>query len=310
MSEKILCTTSSFGTSAPQALQRLEAAGYEPVVNPHGRKLTEAELLALLQEHAPAGLLAGTEPVTAACMEAAAPALKAISRVGVGWDAVDHDAAKRLGIPVARTEGVLDQCVAELSLGMMLDALRNISRQDREMRAGVWKKRMGALLSGKTVGILGYGAIGQRLGKLLDAFGARVLFHDPCAVEGEVGTSASMEELLRGADILSLHASCAKCLIGPDELAMTRPGVIIVNTARGELIAEAALVEALANGHVGYACLDVFEKEPYQGRLLEFDNVVCTPHVGSYALEARVQMEELAVENLLALLDKEADDGR
>lgn len=175
----ILSTTSSFGQEAPHLRQTLAQAGFTLVDNPHGRKLTEAELLALVLTHRPAGLLAGTEPVTRKVLEACRDDLRVVSRVGVGWDNVDHQAAKELGIAVLRTEGVLDQAVAELTLGMILSALRHIAAHDRDIRAGVWKKRMGRLLAGKTVGIVGYGAIGSRVGGLAAAFGAKLAFCDP-----------------------------------------------------------------------------------------------------------------------------------
>lgn len=302
--KKVLCTTSSFGSSSSKVLQQLKDAEYEPVVNPFGRKLTEAELVALIEEHDPVGLLAGTEPITRKCMEAAGGRLEVISRVGVGWDNVDHDAARDLGIPVLRTVGVLDQCVAELALGFMLSALRNIAHQDREMRNGVWKKRMGGMLSGKTVGIIGFGAIGQQLGRLLCVCGAKVMYFDTYAIEVDWAEAAGLDQVLEKAHIISLHVSCADQLLGAKELESTRPGVVLVNTARGGLIDEEALHRLLKAGHIGYACLDVFEKEPYDGPLLELDNVICSPHVGSYALEARIQMEEMAVDNFLEALSQ------
>ena len=295
----ILATTSTFGRSCPEAAELLRAAGFALVVNPHGRKLTSAELLALLAEHRPVGLLAGTEPVSAEAVNAAKDFLRVISRVGVGWDNVDHDAAGRAGIPVRRTEGVLDAAVAELALGFMLDALRHISRHDRELRQGAWKKRLGGLLRGRLVGIVGFGAIGRRVAELVLAFGARVIFTDLQQVSSPLGQQRELADLLREADLVTLHASGSGCLIGPAELALVKPQVILVNTARGGMIDEAALAAALAEGRVGCACLDVFEAEPYTGPLVDAPNTVLTAHIGSYAAEARERMERLAVENLL-----------
>ncbi|GAB6037200.1 phosphoglycerate dehydrogenase [Fundidesulfovibrio butyratiphilus] len=298
----LLATTSSFGQEDDQPVETLRRAGFRLIVNPHGRKLTEAELAELLTLHRPVGLLAGTEPVTRAVLEKAQDHLRAVARVGVGWDNVDRAAAAELGMAVSRTEGVLDTAVAELALGFMLSALRHIARQDRDVRAGVWKKRMGGLLSGKTVGILGYGAIGSRVGGLAAAFGAKLAFCDPAvdACSDGLATSCCLDDLLRNSDILTLHASGSACLIGARELSLCKPGVIVVNTARGGLVDENALLEGLQSGRVGAACLDVFASEPYSGPLTGQENAILTPHAGSYAREARLLMERTAVDNLLA----------
>ncbi|MFH1913492.1 MAG: NAD(P)-dependent oxidoreductase [Pseudomonadota bacterium] len=302
----VLATTSSFGTAAPRAVELLRDAGFAVATNPHSRKLTESELIELLAHHRPIGLLAGTEPVTGAALAAAADHLRAVARVGVGWDNVDREAAERLGIVVSRTEGVLDQAVAELTLGMILDALRHISLHDRDIRRGVWKKRLGRLLSGKTVGVVGFGAIGRRVAGLCRAFGADVVFSDITPISDITAISAEgcrqveLARLLELADIITLHASGNACLLGEAELACCRPGVIVVNTARGGLVDEAALAAALARGAVGCACLDVFGQEPYSGPLGDMDHTVLTAHVGSYAAEARQAMEEAAAKNLLA----------
>lgn len=298
----ILATTSSFGTADPEVIPLLVSKGYSIVTNPFGRKLTEEELSDLILEYTPTGLLAGTEPVTRDVLTKASPQLKIVSRVGVGWDNVDHDAAQELGILVSRTEGILDQPVAELTLGMILNALRHIGRHDRDIRNGVWKKRMGRLLSGKKVGIVGYGAIGRRVAILLDAFGAKPFCADICSIENEPTIQMPLLDLMGEADIITLHACGNNCILGRKELEAAKDGLIIVNTARGELIDETALLEFMQSGKVEYACLDVFNKEPYAGQLASMDNTILTPHIGSYAAEARADMERLSVKNLLRAL--------
>jgi D-3-phosphoglycerate dehydrogenase len=300
----ILATTSSFAQSSPAAKKLLESRGYAVATNPHGRKLTEEELRELLAKHQPKGLLAGTEPVTSAALKGAAEYLKAVSRIGVGWDNVDRDAAYELGIPVSRTVGVLDQSVAELTLGMILTALRRTALSDRRIRSGNWKKETGFLLCGKTVGIVGFGAIGQCVARLCVAFGSQVVYSDVTNVSSVLGPQLALDELLHASDIVTLHASGSEKLLGARELdLLAKPGAIVVNTARGGMIDEAALAERLRNGRIDFACLDVFEREPYQGPLAELDNTLLTPHVGSYALEARIEMEIRAAENLLADLE-------
>ncbi|MGL1862838.1 MAG: hydroxyacid dehydrogenase [Pseudodesulfovibrio sp.] len=299
----ILATTSSFAVHSPELLEKLGSAGFSVVVNPYARKLTEAELVELLAEHSPVGLLAGTEPVTAAVLEAAVSHLHVVSRIGVGWDNVNHEAARALNIPVYRTEGVLETSVAELTLGFILSALRKLPLHDRRLRGGIWKKDMGMLLSGKTVGVIGFGAIGQRVGEYVTALGAVVRYCDVSDMECRWADQLCLEDLLASSDIVSVHASGSGCVLDEKKLAMCKPGAIIVNTARGGQIDEIALAERLRDGRIGCACLDVFEREPYEGPLIELENAILTPHIGSYALEARVEMEERAVANLLQGLE-------
>lgn len=296
-----MATTSSFGKGSPQVFKNLREKKINIIVNPYSRKLTEQELKDLLNQHMPIGLLAGTEPVTDAVLKDAKGYLKVISRVGVGWDNVDKQTAQELGIQVFRTAGVLNQAVAELTLGLILSALRSISLQDRQIRDGVWQKKMGRLLQGKTVGIIGFGSIGQCVGKLISAFDATVLYSDPVSIDVAWAKSVSIHKLLAESDIITIHADAQNHILGEKELlSLCKAGVAIVNTSRGSLIDENALYKALVSGRVAFACLDVFDQEPYSGPLIQLENVILTPHIGSYAQEARIRMEEMAVENLLA----------
>ena len=303
--DTILATTSSFAKYSSEIVSYLQDKGFKLITNPYVRKLTEKELQALLEEYEPIGLLAGTEPITRSTLMEAKSYLRVISRVGVGWDNVDRDAAKEYGIKVYRTEGVLNEAVAELTLGMILSALRAIPLQDRQIRNGVWQKGMGRLLEGKVVGIIGFGSIGKRVGKLLKAFNARVIYYDPISASVSWAKSVPISELLAQADIITIHASGSAQILGEYELnSLCKHGLIIANAARGGLVYEKALYKALVSGRVAFACLDVFENEPYRGPLKAIDNVILTPHIGSYAMEARVAMEIKAVKNLLQGLDK------
>ncbi len=253
----------------------------------------------LLLQYRPIGMLAGTESITRGTIEKACGFLKVISRVGVGWDNVDRDAAGSFGIRVYRTTGVLTQSVAELTLGLILSALRKISLHDRLIRENKWEKHMGSLLEGKTVGIIGFGEIGQRVGSLVRAFFANVIYYDPQQMtESEDARPVSLVELLGKSDIVSLHASGKNVILGRVELRACRKGVLLVNTARGSLIDEQALRECLSDGQIGFACLDVFNEEPYYGCLMDSERVLLTPHIGSYAREARIKMERDAIANL------------
>ena len=303
MNNTILSTTTSFGKSSPNIIEDLTSRGYHLVTNPFCRKLTEKELRTLLSRHKPIGLLAGTEPITRSVLEDAKGFLRIISRVGVGWDNVDKQTAGNLGIQVFRTAGVLNQAVAELTFGLILSALRAIPLQDRQIRDGVWQKRMGRLLQGKVVAIIGFGSIGQCVGKLISAFDATVLYYDPVSTNVSWAKAVPLYDMLPQADIITIHADAQNQILGEKELlSLCKPGVIVVNTSRGSLIDEEVLYKALASGQVAFACLDVFDQEPYSGPLTQLENVILTPHIGSYAQEARIRMEEIAVENLLKAL--------
>ena len=298
---KVAVTTSSFAEFSDEPLRLLRDKGFEVVMNPHGRALTEEEAITLLAGCV--GVAAGTEPLTERVM-AALPQLKVISRCGVGMDNVDMAAAKARTITVCNTPDGPTRAVAELALGCALDLLRQVSRMDRELRGGTWKKRMGSLLQGKKLGVIGYGRIGRATAELFALMGCEVAFADPFV---ESGTHQRMEPeaLLAWADIVTLH--CAKPKDGKPvldaaRLALLKPGSLVLNLARGGLVDEDALVAALKGGKLGGAALDVFVKEPYSGPLAELPQVLLTPHVGSYAKEARIGMEVDTVKNLLAAL--------
>jgi D-3-phosphoglycerate dehydrogenase len=305
--KNVLCTTTSFGSASPGVLDRIRAHGLTPVLNPLKRKLTARELEDLVARHDPVGILAGTEPISSRSLAGFPQTVRVISRVGAGWDNVDREAAEKKGIQVFRTQEVLDDAVAELTLGMILAALRRLPRHDSDLKAGTWRKHMGGLLKGKTLGILGFGSIGRQVGTLCHALGARIVYTDPVPFPCDWASPESRETLLSISDIITLHAAGSRVLLDGDDLAACRPGVILVNTARGGMVDETALLKGLVSGAVGFACLDVFEKEPYEGPLRDLDNVLLTPHIGSYAREARAAMEEMAVDHLLAGLGMPPD---
>jgi D-3-phosphoglycerate dehydrogenase len=299
-SKTVIATTSSFARESPEVLELIKNNGLTVVQNPWGRKLSEGELSKLLEEYEPVGMLAGTEPITRSILEKAKGHLRVISRVGVGWENVDRVFAEELGIQVYRTAGVLTQAVAELTIGLMLSALRAISSNDRLIRQGKWQKTMGGLLSEKVVGIIGFGNIGQRVGELVTAFGARVIYYDPQPTSVPWAQEVSLSDLLAQAEIITIHAGGSEQILGKAELKkICKPGVVLINTARGGLVDESVLQDCLMEGKVNFACLDVFETEPYCGPLCSLENVILTPHIGSYAREARALMERAAVENLI-----------
>lgn len=298
---KIIITTTSFAKFDNQPLQLLNDSGFEVVLNPYGRMLSGGEVVELAADRV--GLIAGTEPLDKNVLEKL-PLLKVVSRCGVGLENVDLEVAAQLNIKVFNTPFGPTLAVAELTVGLILDLLRKTTLMDREMRAGIWKKHMGNLLYRKRIGIIGFGRIGQKTAKLLRAFGCEIGYYDSITIEGLKGIKVKrmrLDELLRESDLITIHASgkYEKPLLCAKELEMMKKGSWLVNVARGGVVDEEALLNALKNGRLAGAALDVFEKEPYSGPLKELENVILTPHIGSYAKEARVEMEMQAVKNLI-----------
>ena len=298
---KIAITTSSFAQYSKEPLDLLKKAGIEYILNPFGRQLTEDETIDLLKGCI--GVAAGTEPLTARVMDSL-PELKVISRCGTGIDNVDLKAASGRGIAVCNTPDGPTLAVAELTLAYALSLLRKIPQMDREMRAGTWKKRMGNILRGKKLGIIGFGRIGQSVASVFSALGVEVAFNDPI-VSSERFKKMTISDLLPWADILSLHCSKSggECsLFGIDELSRMKPGSWIINASRGGLVEEKALYDLLKSGRLAGAAIDVFKHEPYDGPLNELDNVIITAHIGSYTVESRILMETDTIKNLIERL--------
>jgi D-3-phosphoglycerate dehydrogenase len=291
---------SSFAEKDPTPLSLLKEAGVEIKPNPFGRRLTEEEIIAHLE--GVDGLIAGLEPLNRKVLSSASPRLQALARVGIGMDNVDSQAARELGIAVSNTPDPPAIAVAELTLSALLSLARQLGPSNNALHRGEWKKIIGKGLVGAQVLIVGYGRIGRRVAHLLRAFGAEILVHDPFLEEGSLNVGEnviSLEEGLAVAEVISLHASGKETILGPEEFARMREGVVLLNSARGELVDEDALVAALSTGKVAGAWFDAFWKEPYQGPLASFDQVLLTPHVGTYTEQCRLEMESQAARNLL-----------
>lgn len=288
-------------------LIRLREAGQSVILNPHKRKLSEAEVRDLVREHRPVGMIAGIEPLTERVL-ADAGGLKVISRCGAGTDSVDLAAAQRLGITVTATPDAVTVPVAELTMGLILGVLRHIHVADASVRRGGWERPMGTLLFEKTVGIVGLGRIGTYLSRLLSPFGCRLVGFDPALAMHEICRLVEMEELLELSDVVTLHLPYSEenhGIINRDRISRMKQGAVLINAARGGLVDEQALAEAIRSGWLSGAGLDCFEKEPYRGDLTELPQVLLTPHIGSYAAEARSMMERQAVDNLLLELGRQ-----
>lgn len=290
---KVAVSTSGFAQYDEAPLALLRDNGLEVILNPHGRTLKEEEIAPWLEGCI--GLIAGTEPLTAAVLGRLSE-LKVISRCGAGLDNV----AQVPGLTVFNTPDGPTEAVAELTLALALDLVRRVSRHDRDLRAGIWKKNMGHLLGKQKIGLIGLGRIGRRTATLFQAFGCDVAYYDPYVASDEY-RFMELDDLLAWVDGLSLHLSGGGSapLLDATKLTLMPDGAWLINIARGGLVDEGVLYVALKEGRLSGAALDVFAQEPYRGPLVELDNVILTPHVGSYAQEARVKMEISAAENLL-----------
>jgi len=298
---------SSFAEEDKTPLALLEAAGVAVKPNPFGRRLNEEEIIAHLD--GVDGLIAGLEPLNARVLASAAPRLRALARVGIGVANVDFQAAAEHGVKVSSTpEGPVD-AVAEMCVAALLGIGRKLVAMNNALHAGRWEKQIGFALRGKRVLLIGYGRIGRRFGELLLPFGAELLIHDPYLGAEQKLSGVKIENLheaLSSADIVSLHASGESCVLGTPEFSAMRDGAVLLNSARGGLADENALIAALDSGKVSAAWFDAFWQEPYTGKLLDYPQVLMTPHTGTYTLECRLAMESAAVRNLLRDLGLEA----
>ena len=303
---KILTSPSSIGQISSEPFDLLKSNGYEIINNPYGRKLTENEVIELAKGCI--GIVAGVEPITSRVIDSL-PELKCISRVGVGMDSVDLEYAKNKNIIVVNTPNGPTRAVAELTLGLTLALLRKIPNAHYDLKNRIWKKQTGNLLYEKKVGVLGLGRIGRMVAEMFRSLGNSVagydLHPDNDWAEKNNVEILSLKQLLNQCDILTIHVpgnSNGSSVLNQEELSCLKDGAFLVNVSRGGVINEDALYEMLICGKVSAAALDVFNNEPYSGKFCDLDNVVLTPHIGSYAKEGKLKMEVDAVMNLINVL--------
>jgi D-3-phosphoglycerate dehydrogenase len=300
---KILTSPSSFGQVGKEPFEMLEQAGFEVINNPYGRKLTEDEAIELAKDCI--GIVAGVETLNARVLDAL-PNLKVISRVGIGMDSIDLPYAKEKGIVVRNTPDGPTRAVAELTLAMTLSLLRKIPQADASLKNKIWKKQTGNLILNKVIGVVGLGRIGRLVSELFRGIGNPVIGYDPYAnAEWAEKTGVKLVDfntVLSDADIVTLHVpgnEDKSPVISEKELALLKKTALLINISRGGIVDEDALFTALSTKQIAGAAVDVFVEEPYAGPLTELDNIVLTPHLGSYAEEGKLLMEIEAVKNLL-----------
>jgi phosphoglycerate dehydrogenase-like enzyme len=296
--------------AAPRFASLLRQQGLEVVFPQVGdRPLSEADLLEQLPGHV--AVLAGMEPYTSAVLARAVPPLRVIARVGVGYDAVDIEAATAHGVAVTIAPGQNHDSVAEHAFGLMLAVLRKIAVHDRGMRQGLWLRELTRPVRGLTLGLVGLGRIGRAMVPRARAFGMRVVAHDvqPDLAWAEANgvQIVSLSDLLRQADVISLHAPltpATRHLINAESLRWVKPTAVLINTARGGLVDETALLEALRAGRLAAAGLDVFAVEPLPANhpFTHMEQVVLTPHTAGTDEQAAANMAALAAESVVTLL--------
>ena len=311
MPDTIAITSVTIRDEDNEVAQTLTEQGYRLAIHPHLTPPTPEEQRALLAQAV--GLIAGSEPVSRSVL-AAAPRLRVVSRNGVGYDAVDLDAATDMGVVVTYVPDAMVDAVADLTMGLLLAAARRIVEYDVAMKAGEWRRVMCADVSGRTLGLIGAGRIGMAVARRAKAFRMRLLAHDPYPhplfVEELGGEYVPLDELLERSDFVSLHLPASEATrgaIGAAELARMKPSAFLINCARGSLVEETALIQALRSGRLAGAALDVLSQEPPPpgspaAELAVLPNVVATPHIASATPITAARMGRAALSNLLAVL--------
>lgn len=306
---KVLVTPRSYGKTDPQVFETLKNAGLEVVRNETGGILDKEGMKALLADCD--GVVVGVDPMDSEVI-ASAPKLKAIAKYGVGVDNIDMNAAKTRGIAVSRTVGANSEAVADYAMALIMAVARKAVAIDNHCRQGDWKKITTRDVSHATIGILGFGAIGRFVAKRAQGFDMTVLAHDPFWDEEYAAAHniirATPEEIYEKCDIISLHLPLlpeTKNMIGSEQIAQMRPDAILVNTARGGIIDENALLDALESGRIYGAGIDAFSEEPpTDQRWYALENVVLGSHCAASTAGASLNMGRMATANLLRDLGK------
>jgi D-3-phosphoglycerate dehydrogenase len=309
MSKKILVTPRSFGKTSNVPFEMLAKYNYEIIRNESGKQYTEAELLDIIEDID--GMIVGLDTISAAVLRKAKK-LKVITKYGVGLDNIDLEEAKKLGIKVTFTPGANNESVADLAFTMMLSLSRDVLKLDNIVRNNRWEKVIGSEVYGKTIGIFGTGAIGKGVAKRAKGFNMEVLAYDiypdqDFAIKNGI-KYVDKKTLLEKSDFISLHVPLTDEMhhfIGEEELNIMKNTAYIINTARGGIINEEALYNALKDRKIAGAALDAFETEPPIGsKLLELDNIILSPHCGASTIDATNRMGVIAVEGLVSVLEE------
>lgn len=303
--KKVLVCATNFSANCPEAKKLLLDNGFEIVENPHQRPYTFEELSGIVGDVN--AVVAGMERWSEELMQLA-PDLKIISKFGVGLDTIDVPAAQARGISVANARGMNAVSVANLCIALMLGCLRKLAKFNRTIREGQWLRENANDLDGKTVGLLGFGDIGSKVAKRIGGFDVRILAYDAYPNAGlakQLNVELTdIQTLLRESDIVSVHLPNipqTHHFLSDEQFAMMKPGAIVINTARGPLIDEAALCRAMKSGRVAACGLDVYEQEPIgmDNPLLSMENALLTPHTAAETFESCLNVSVAAITNVV-----------
>ncbi len=308
---KVLITTIPFAVKNRLPLDLLEKRGIEYLINPFNKKITENELIEVVADFDV--IIAGTELITKKVMDAATN-LKMISRVGIGLDSVDLLEAEKREIVVSYTPDAPAPAVAELTIGLMLSLLRSVQLSNMEMHNGKWHRFFGRRLSEVTIGIIGIGRIGTGVLQHLQGFGSPKILVNDISYDKDVDKKFNIEwsdkeTIYQRADVITIHiplTTQTRDMIKKEQLLSMKEDAIIINTARGGIINEQDLYEVMQDGHLSGAAIDVFDFEPYNGKLKEIRRCILTAHMGSMSVDCRTSMEIDATEEAVRFLTNQS----
>lgn len=300
----VFVATETFADVVKEPLEMLANEGFEVRLNPYGRLLSRNDYAACFDgiDYVIAGLESYSEDVFAHY-----PRIRVLSRIGIGVDAIDLQAARVHGIAVYNTPAAPSRSVAELTVGFIVCLARGLIFMNQHFHRGRWRPYLGREVADLTIGLLGFGRIGGMVAERLQPFGTRLLASDPCWDQAKAARFEVMrvdfEELLARSDILSLHLPlepATRHLLDGPRLDLMKPGAKLINTSRGGIVDDAALLNRLRSGRLGGAALDVYEAEPSTTPYAGVPNLIASPHIGSNTAEGRYRMEIGAVRNLLS----------
>jgi len=309
MKKKILITPKSFFRARNKAEEIFNQYELEIIENNTGKTLTKQQMMELCKDVD--GIIVGIDPMDEEVLRSAQK-LKAISKYGVGLDNIDLKVAEELGIIISRAEGANTRSVAELTIGLLFAISRSIPKTVTDVKVGKWDRTIGVELLEKTVGIIGLGAIGREVAKMSAGLGMKILAYDPYFNDEKIAkamnvTMTDITEVLETADFVTLHLPLNKGtnkMINREALSKMKQTAYLINTARGELVDEDALYDALESGTIAGAAQDVFSQEPptNDNKLLSLNNFILTPHIGAYTKEATERMVVTSAKNLMEML--------
>ena len=302
MVKKILVSTSSFAETNNEAIEILQKSEYEIIKNPYKRKLSKSEIRELIDDDV-IGIIAGLEELSESTLQNSN--IKVISRVGSGISNIDQDYIKENNIKLFITPTGPTNAVAEITVMNMLNLLKHTYEMNLKMHDNKWERKIGNEIKNKNIVIFGYGRIGKKVSELLECFKANVFFVDPFIKKEDAPHNLiDKHEAIRIADIITIHVNHNETIIFKEDFERMRKKAVILNSSRGKCILEEDLIHAINTGVVGGAWIDAFEQEPYSGPLVNYDNVILTPHAASYTQECRSEMELEATKNILNFLNQ------